>query len=83
MKNAIVDVIITTYNHENYIKQCLESIVNQKTNFEFRIIVGDDFSTDNTVEKLKSFHKKYQKQILPIYNKKNKGPNLNLQNLYQ
>lgn len=83
MENTIVDVIIPTFNQENYIKQCLESIINQKTNFEFRIIVGDDFSTDSTVEILKSFHKKYQKQILPVYNKKNMGPNLNFQNLYE
>lgn len=43
-----ISVVITTYNHEKYIAQCLESVLNQRGDFQMEIIVGDDASTDNT-----------------------------------
>ena len=43
-----VSVIVHTYNHENYIRQTLDSILNQQVNFEFEVIVGDDASPDST-----------------------------------
>jgi glycosyltransferase involved in cell wall biosynthesis len=39
-----VSVIVHTYKHENYIRQTLDSIVNQQVNFEYEVIVGDDAS---------------------------------------
>jgi glycosyltransferase involved in cell wall biosynthesis len=43
-----VSVCIVTYKQEGYIRQCIESIIDQKTNFEFEIIVGNDCSPDGT-----------------------------------
>lgn len=54
-----VSVCVVTYNQERYIEQCLQSLVEQKTNFPFEIIVADDCSTDGTraiVEKFVSAH---------------------------
>jgi len=45
-----VSVLITTYNLENYIEETLNSVLRQKTNFEYEILVGDDGSTDATVD---------------------------------
>jgi glycosyltransferase involved in cell wall biosynthesis len=58
MKPILV-VRILTYNHENYIRQCLESVVIQKTNFLFKVIIGEDCSTDNTAIICKEFEKLY------------------------
>lgn len=44
----LVNVLIITYNHVQFIEQCILSAVNQKTTFSYRIIVGDDFSNDGT-----------------------------------
>lgn len=44
-----------TYNHGNYIEEALKGIDIQKTNFSFEVVVGDDFSTDDTLCKIKKY----------------------------
>ena len=46
----MVTISCLAYNHEHYIRQCLEGFVMQKTNFRFEAIVHDDASTDASVE---------------------------------
>ena len=48
-KNIEISVIIAVYNVEDYIKRCLESIVNQTYN-NMQIIIVDDGSTDKSSE---------------------------------
>jgi len=43
-----VTVLVTTYNHEKYIAQALDSVLMQKTNFDYEIIISEDCSTDRT-----------------------------------
>ena len=67
-----VSVCVVTYNQEKYIEECLLSIVNQATEFELEIIVGDDCSTDSTpkiIERLAGVYK----NITPILRTKNIG----------
>lgn len=51
-------VVCPTYNHEDYIEQALESILNQKTKYKFKILVVDDCSTDSTKDKVLRLTKK-------------------------
>jgi len=44
----MLTVCVITYNHEKFISQCLKSIFDQKTKFDFQVIILDDASTDNT-----------------------------------
>lgn len=44
----LLTVVVPTYNHEKYIEECIESILKQKTLFNFDILVSNDCSTDNT-----------------------------------
>lgn len=66
-----VSVCIFTFNQEKYIRECLESIVEQKTNFNFEVIVHDDASTDKTAEIIREFQKTYPDLIFPIFQEKN------------
>lgn len=52
-----VSIIIPAYNVENYIRECIDSILDQKTKYSYEILVCDDGSTDNTYEILKSYYK--------------------------
>ncbi|MEY8758573.1 glycosyltransferase family 2 protein [Chryseobacterium tongliaoense] len=49
MEQPLVTVVVVSYNHAGYIKECLDSIKNQ-TYKNIQLIVGDDASPDNSVE---------------------------------
>lgn len=68
-----VSVCIVTYNQEKYIRQCLQSIVDQETNFDFEVIVGDDASTDGTTDIVAEFAARYPDRVIPILHDKNIG----------
>lgn len=73
-----VSVCVITYNQGKYIRQCLQSIVDQETNFDFEVIVGDDCSTDGTREIVQEFAEKYPKIVTPIFNNTNIGGTKNI-----
>ena len=68
-----VSVCVVTYNQEKYIAQCLQSLIDQKTDFKFEIIVSDDCSTDGTKEIIQEFANKYPDVLKPIFHKENIG----------
>jgi glycosyltransferase involved in cell wall biosynthesis len=72
-KTPKVSVCVITYNHEKYIRQCLQSIVDQETDFDFEVIVGDDCSTDGTRDIVREFAERYPGIVKPIYQEKNIG----------
>lgn len=72
-----VSVCVTTYNQEKYINQCLQSLIDQQTNFSFEILVADDCSTDGTRSIIQEFAENYSKIIKPIFHKKNLGASRN------
>ena len=67
----IVSIICLAYNHEKYIRQCLEGFVCQKTTFNFEVLVHDDASIDGTAEIIREYEKKYPHLIKPIYQSEN------------
>ena len=70
--NPLVSVIMPAYNHELYIKEALQSVINQTyKNIEFIII--NDGSTDRTVEIIEKFIKNNQDRNIQIVNKQNEG----------
>lgn len=63
MQTPLVSVIVSTYNHEKFISECLDGILMQQTSFPFEIILGEDESSDGTREICKSYADKYPEQI--------------------
>jgi glycosyltransferase involved in cell wall biosynthesis len=64
----LVAVRILTYNHEKYISQAIDSVLAQKTNFPFTIIIGEDCSTDSTAKICQTYSEKYPLLIKLICN---------------
>jgi glycosyltransferase involved in cell wall biosynthesis len=77
LAECFVSVVVITYNHEKYIRQCLDSILMQSVDFYFEIVISDDCSTDQTVEIIKEYQKKYPNIIKPILRSLNVGATKN------
>ena len=72
-KKVLVSVLVQTYNHEKFITNCLNSILAQKTNFNFEIILGEDCSKDNTRDICIKYAKKHPDKIrLFLHQQENK-----------
>ena len=69
--SLMVTIRCLTYNHEQYIRQCLDGFVMQKTNFRFEAIVHDDASTDGTAKIIREYAEKYPDIIKPIFETEN------------
>ncbi len=82
-KEYLVDVIMLVYNHENYLKQAIEGVVLQKTNFPFRLLIGEDCSKDNSREIVKKYAAQYPDIIQPLLHEKNLGTTGNSMYIYQ
>lgn len=61
--DPLVSVCIQTYQHERYIKECLDSVLNQKVKFKYEILLGEDDSNDGTREICIEYAKKYPDKI--------------------
>lgn len=65
--DILVAINCLAYNHEPYIRDCLEGFVTQQTNFRFVAIVHDDASKDNTAGIIREYAERYPGTIIPIY----------------
>lgn len=68
-----VSISIITYNHAAYIRQTLEGILMQQTDFEYEVIIGDDLSPDNTREILLEYQAKHPDKISLILHEEKAG----------
>jgi len=73
MSEPFVSVKMKTYNQEKYIGQAIESVLAQKTDFSYELIIGEDCSTDCTREIVFQYQKKYPKVIRVVTSEKNVG----------
>lgn len=83
--NIMVSVLISTYNHEEFIRDAIEGALNQKVNFKYELIIHDDASTDQTAEIIRTYEKKYPHIIKPILQKENQtqqGRNINTEYIF-
>ena len=67
----LVTICCITYNHENFIREAIDSFLMQKTNFPIEIIIHDDASTDNTANIIKEYQAKHPNLIKPIFQTQN------------
>ena len=71
MNEVEVTILCTTYNQELYIRQCLDSLLEQKTEFRYEILIHDDASTDSSLEIIREYEKRYPHIIRVMTEKKN------------
>ena len=69
--NETIDILLATYNGEKYLKEQIESILNQ-TYSNIRLIISDDCSTEKTKEIIKAYEEK-DNRIISYFHEKNLG----------
>lgn len=77
MGGILLSVCMITYNHERYVRHAIESVLMQETDFEIEIIVGDDCSTDHTIDIIHKIQKEYVGKIQLVEREQNIGMTLN------
>jgi len=81
--DPFISIWMVTYNHAKFIKKALDSILTQDTSHSFKLIIGDDCSTDETQTILKEYKSKYPSKIELILNNENIGPSDNAIKVYE
>ena len=73
----LVSVCMTTYNHERYIAQAIESVLEQQTDFAVEVVIGEDCSTDNTLAICREYEARYPDRVRVITSEHNVGMHAN------
>jgi glycosyltransferase involved in cell wall biosynthesis len=81
--NPFIAIWMVSYNQEEFISQAIESVVMQNTNFDFKLYIGEDFSTDNTREICTALKIKHPEKIELFFNEKKIGATANGIQMYK
>lgn len=79
--SPLVSVEVLAFNQGRYLRQCVESIARQKTDFPFEIIIGNDCSVDDTQSVAEELQREYPDMITLVVSHRNVGLNRNARNV--
>ena len=79
----VITTMITTYNHQNYITEAIESAIKQTGHFIHEIIISDDGSTDDTPKIIAEYAEQYPHLIRNISTGKNVGISANMKKCFE
>lgn len=82
MGEIVVTVCLITYNHKRFIAEAIDSILIQKTNFDWEIVIADDYSTDGTRDILLEYARQNPSRIRLLLQEKNVGLHQNFIDLF-
>lgn len=68
---VMLSIYMATYNHENYITRALDSILMQKTQYTYEVLVGEDASTDSTRKILQDYEQEHPGKLTVFYREEN------------
>ncbi len=73
MREVMLSVVMTTFNHERYIATAIESVLRQQTDFPIEIVIGEDCSTDRTLNIVLDYQSQYPEAIRIVRSETNVG----------
>lgn len=83
LPNTVVSIFMMVYNHGKYLKECLDNILLQKTNFNYDIVIGEDCSQDNSREILLTYQKLYPGKFKLLLHPQNIGAMKNQNEIFK
>ena len=70
-EDILVSVYMLSYNHEKYLREAIEGVLMQKTDFRYQLIIHDDKSPDSSADMIREYEEKYPDIITAIYQQEN------------
>ena len=71
--DPLVSVCLITYNHAAFVREAIDSVLAQRTDFPFEIVIADDASTDGTAEIALDYQRRFPAQIRVLLARQNLG----------
>lgn len=69
----LVSVTMLVYNHARWLAQAIESVMMQEASFRYKLIIGEDCSTDTSREIAKKYYRMFPDRIVLLLNEHNLG----------
>lgn len=73
MNKPLVSVLMTTYNHEKYLRRAVDSVLAQQTDFDYELVLGEDCSTDSTPGICHEYEALYPQRVRVVTGPENVG----------
>ncbi|MBS0211844.1 MAG: glycosyltransferase [Proteobacteria bacterium] len=80
--DPLVSVLIFTYNHVDFIANAIEGVLAQRCDFTFELIIGEDASSDGTLDLVLDYQRRYPEIIRAVHSGENVGANANSKRLF-
>lgn len=81
--NPLVSVLMITYNHAEYLGEAIEGVVNQRCDFPFELVIGEDASTDETLQVALEYQRRFPELIRVVRSDRNVGMNPNAVRIFE
>lgn len=81
VKNPLVSVLMVAYNHVDYLAHAIEGVISQQCDFSFELVIGEDASSDETMEIALDYQRRYPAIIRIIHSAANVGAGANFQRI--
>ena len=76
-REVMLSVVMTTYNHANYLREAVDSVLSQRVAFPIEIIIGEDCSTDTTLKIARDYEQRYPDMVRVVTSEHNVGVRAN------
>jgi len=81
--DVMVSIVIPIYNHEKYLQKAINSVLMQKVNFKYEVLIAEDCSKDNSRQILERMSKDFPDYVHVYYRETNYGAEKNFEDLYE
>lgn len=81
-QEIMLSIVCPTYNQGLYLAQGMESILMQKVNFQYEVLIGEDCSPDNSLTMLREYERQYPDRIKVFHREQNLRQSKNVYDLF-
>src|SRR5690625_807485 len=82
VSDPLVSVLMITYNHADYLADAIEGVLNQRCHFPFELVIGEDASTDDTLQVVLEYQRRYPEIIRLVHSAANIGGAANSRRIF-